>query len=73
MKDLRVTNVAGAMPMNIITGMEFEEAIENLVILMRTAGATGITADIEADGKISLAITDLQGAMNSITMEAEEL
>lgn len=73
MKGLKVTNVAGQVPMYLVTGTEFEEAIENLVVLMRTAGATGITADIEAEGKISLAITDLQGAMNSITMEADEL
>lgn len=73
MKGLKVTNVAGQAPLDLVTGTEFEEVIENLVVLMRTAGATGITADIGAEGKIAMAITDLQGGMNSITMEADEL
>lgn len=73
MKDLRITNVAGTIPVDLVSGVEFEEAIENLVVLMRTAGATGITADIEAEGKIAMAITDLNGNMHSITMEVEEL
>lgn len=73
MKDLKVTNVAGQVPLDLVTGTELEEVVENLVILMRTTGATGITADIEAEGKIAMAITDLNGGMHSITMEAEEL
>lgn len=73
MKDLKVTNVAGQVPLDLVARTELEEVVENLVILMRTTGATGITADIEAEGKITMAITDLNGGMHSITMEAEEL
>ena len=73
MKDLAVKGVEGKVPMNIVTGVEFEEAIENLVVLMRTAGALGINADIDADGEIALTITDKDGSANTITMEAEEL
>lgn len=75
MKNLKVTAVAGTVPMNLVTGIEFEEAIENLVVLMRTAGATGITANIDATGKITMSIEGIEdeGKTNSITMEADEL
>lgn len=75
MKNLKVTQVIGAVPMNLVTGIEFEEAIENLVVLMRTAGATGITANINASGKIVMSIEgiDDESKVNSITMEAEDL
>lgn len=73
MKGLVVKGVDGKVPMNIVTGVEFEEAIENLAVLMRTAGALGINADIDADGEITITITDKSGNANLITMEAEEL
>ncbi len=73
MKGLAVKGVEGKIPMNIVTGVEFEEAIENLVVLMRTAGALGINADINADGEIAITITDKNENANLITMEADEL
>lgn len=73
MKGLKVTAVVGAVPMNLVTGIEFEEAIENLVVLMRTAGATGITANIDASGKIEMSIEGIEDQKDTITMEVDEL
>ena len=71
MKDLVVKGVEGKVPMDIVTGVEFEEAVENLVVLMRTAGALGINVCVDADGEITITITDKDGNANSIAMEAE--
>ena len=66
MNNLKITNVIGEMPMNILTGPEFDEAIENLEVLRATAGAGSIQLTIDNEGKITIS-TD----MNVVMMEAE--
>lgn len=69
MEDLRITSVDGNIPVNCITGQEFEEAIENLDILRRTVAAESVWIKVTSEGKITVKLN----GMDQIDMEAEEL
>lgn len=71
MNSLKVTNVIGEMPMNILTGLEFDEAIENLEVLRATAGAASIQLTITNEGKITITTEDMNGGLDVVTMEGE--
>lgn len=71
MTNLKVTDVIGAVPMNIITGLEFEEAVENLEVLRATAGAASIRLTITAEGKITVSTRDMEDGLDVVKMEAD--
>ena len=71
MTNLKVTDVIGAVPMNIITGLEFEEAIENLEVLRATAGAASIQLTITNEGKITVSTRDMEDGLDVVKMEAD--
>ena len=71
MTNLKVTEVIGAVPMNIITGLEFEEAVENLEVLRATAGAASIQLTITNEGKITVSTRDMEDGLDVVKMEAD--
>lgn len=71
MTNLKVTDVIGAVPMNIITGLEFEEAVENLEVLRATAGAASIQLTITNEGKITVSTRDMEDGLDVVKMEAD--
>ena len=71
MTNLKVTDVIGAVPMNIITGLEFEEAVENLEVLRATAGAASIQLTITNEGRITVSTRDMEGGLDVVKMEAD--
>lgn len=71
MTNLKVTDVIGSVPMNIITGLEFDEAIENLEVLRATAGAASIQLTITNEGKITVATRDMDDVLDVVKMEGD--
>ena len=71
MKGLVVKGVEGKVPMNIITGLEFEEAVENLEVLRATAGAASIQLTITNEGKITVSTRDMEDGLDVVKMEAD--
>lgn len=71
MTNLKVTDVIGSVPMNIITGLEFEEAVENLEVLRATAGAASIQLTITNEGKITVSTRDMEDGLDVVKMEAD--
>lgn len=71
MTNLKVTDVIGSVPMNIITGLEFEEAVENLEVLRATAGAASIQLTITNEGRITVSTRDMEGGLDVVKMEAD--
>ena len=71
MTNLKVTDVIGAVPMNIITGLEFEEAVENLEVLRATAGAASIQLTITNEGRITVSTRDMDDGLDVVKMEAD--
>lgn len=71
MTNLKVTDVIGSVPMNIITGLEFEEAVENLEVLRATAGAASIQLTITNEGRITVSTRDMDDGLDVVKMEAD--
>lgn len=71
MTNLKVTDVIGSVPMNIITGLEFEEAVENLEVLRATAGAASIQLTITNEGRITVSTRDMEDGLDVVKMEAD--
>lgn len=71
MTNLKVTDVIGSVPMNIITGLEFEEAVENLEVLRATAGAASIQLTITNEGRITVSTRDMEDGLDAVKMEAD--
>ena len=71
MTNLKVTDVIGSVPMNIITGLEFEEAVENLEVLRATAGAASIQLTITNEGRITVSTRDMENGLDVVKMEAD--
>ncbi len=71
MTNLKITDVIGSVPMNIITGLEFDEAIENLEVLRATAGAASIQVTITADGRIKVSVMDMDGGLDVVKMKGD--
>lgn len=71
MTNLKVTDVIGSVPMNIITGLEFEEAVENLEVLRATAGAASIQLTITNEGNITVSTRDMDDGLDVVKMEAD--
>ena len=71
MTNLKVTDVIGSVPMNIITGLEFEEAVENLEVLRATAGAASIQLTITNEGGITVSTRDMDDGLDVVKMEAD--
>ena len=71
MKGLAVKGVVGKVPMNIVTGVEFEEAVENLEVLRATAGAASIQLTITKEGNITVSTRDMEDGLDVVKMEAD--
>lgn len=69
MKNFKITGISGAIPLDILTGAEFGDAVENLDILR--AGYERITLTVTAEGHITVSFSDMNGVNYAVGMEAE--
>lgn len=67
MTNLKITQIKGAIPINCITGVEFEAVVEDMDTLRATADAASITIKVNAEGKISVTLN----GTDEIQMEAK--
>lgn len=71
MTNLKITQVNGRIPINCITGIEFEEMLENLEVIRATAAVASLSIKIDAAGKIKISLEDANGDTDEIQMEVD--
>lgn len=69
MEKTNIVRVEGKVPMDCLSGVEFTDVFDGLDTLMRTAGALHIVAKYNADGTMSLEVTDKDGNVATAFME----